>query len=452
MRKIIFVTVFLGLAILFPVAGFSQTQILKWQDGKEGCVTLTYDDGSENQFRFAVPLMNERGLPATFFINTGDIPGAKYQPAFVGRPIREVIRESKTVLTDMNNFFERCSLLRYLAQIRKVPELKEFSDAAVGETIEQGQQGEAFTLVDKLFRRLRESGKEYKTEPMAPAAGKGFELTWERLRALAGQGHEIADHTISHPYLPVLDTANILYEVEKCREDLLSHLGPRHAQSIECPYGIEDARVLALVDPEFPFVRNGCSDKFIREILRGDPSEPTSADKEYVQWQRGPLTNTPIEEMEEWIDTTIKKNAWLLLVFHGVEGIGWEARPKESFAAYFDYIKAHSDRLWAATFQDAFKYVRERMNAKVEFTADPASVTILLSHALETRIYDLPLTLKTVVPAAWQTAELQQGAETIDLPVQRQGEAAFVQYRAVPNAAKIYPVKKTIGRGMSVPD
>ena len=442
MRKIIFIAVILSLAILFPVAGFSQTQILKWQDGKEGCVTLTYDDGSANQFRFAVPLMNERGLPATFFIITGDIPGAKYQPTFVGRPIREIIRESETVLTDKNNFFERCSALRYLAQVRNVPEVKEFSDAAVGEMIEQGKQEEALALADKLFLRLRESGKEYKVETMAPAAGKGFELTWERLRVLAGQGHEIANHTISHPYLPLLDQANILYEVEKCREDLLTHLGPKHTRSIECPYGIEDARVLALVNPEFPFVRNGITDKFIKEILRGDPGEPTSADKEYVQWQRGPLANTPIKEMEEWIDTTIKKNVWLLLVFHGVEGIGWEARPKESFAVYFDYIKAHKAQLWTATFQDAFKYVRERMNAKVEFTADSASVTIHLSHGLDPRIYDLPLTLKTVVPAAWKTADLQQGAKKIKLPVQRQGEVAFVQYRALPNAAKIIISKK----------
>lgn len=442
MAKSNLLSVILGLAVLFPAAGFSQTRILKWQDGKEGCVTLTYDDGSANQFRIAVPLMNERGLPATFFVNTGDIPGAKYRPTFIGRPIQEIVRESGAVPTSKNNFLERCSALRYLAQVRKVPETRDFSDAAVGEMIEQGKQAEAFALVDQLFRRLAESGHEYKVEAMARAEGKGFELTWERLRTLAGQGHEIADHTISHAYLPLLDRANILYEVEKCREDLLSHLGPRHTRSIECPYGIEDGRVLALVNPEFPFVRNGVTDRFIREILRGDASEPAAADREYVQWQRGPLAGTPMKEMERWIDTAVKKNVWLLLVFHGVEGIGWEALPKESFAAYFDYIKARSARLWTATFQDAFKYVRERMNAKVECTADSDSLTIILSHGLDQRIYDLPLTLKTLVPVAWKTAELQQGAKKMDLPVQQEGGIAFVQYRALANAAKIIIAKK----------
>ena len=47
---------------LFPFLFFSahvngQTEITKWQDGKTGAVSITYDDGSINQFRYALPLM-----------------------------------------------------------------------------------------------------------------------------------------------------------------------------------------------------------------------------------------------------------------------------------------------------------------------------------------------------------------------------------------------------------
>ena len=34
-----------------------RTEITKWQDGKRGAVSLTFDDGSINQFRVAVPIM-----------------------------------------------------------------------------------------------------------------------------------------------------------------------------------------------------------------------------------------------------------------------------------------------------------------------------------------------------------------------------------------------------------
>jgi len=49
------------LLLFHHLAGFSQTQILKCQHGKEGCATLTYDDGSLNPFRIDLPLMNEIG-------------------------------------------------------------------------------------------------------------------------------------------------------------------------------------------------------------------------------------------------------------------------------------------------------------------------------------------------------------------------------------------------------
>ena len=67
---------FLGVvpALLLATPLFAQslgTEVTKWQDGKDACVSITYDDSSINQFRVAIPLMNERGLPGTFFIITG---------------------------------------------------------------------------------------------------------------------------------------------------------------------------------------------------------------------------------------------------------------------------------------------------------------------------------------------------------------------------------------------
>ncbi|HEY2722158.1 MAG TPA: polysaccharide deacetylase family protein, partial [Chitinophagaceae bacterium] len=67
-----------------------QTEISKWQDDKTGAVSLTYDDGSINQFKYALPVMKRLQLPATFFIITGPIPGSKYQGKFIGRPVTDI--------------------------------------------------------------------------------------------------------------------------------------------------------------------------------------------------------------------------------------------------------------------------------------------------------------------------------------------------------------------------
>ena len=55
----------ISLMIVFVRIAHSQndaTQITKWQYGKTGAVSLTYDDGSINQFRIAVPIMDSLKL------------------------------------------------------------------------------------------------------------------------------------------------------------------------------------------------------------------------------------------------------------------------------------------------------------------------------------------------------------------------------------------------------
>ena len=429
----------LALSVLPSIVVFAQTSILKWQDGKKGCVTITFDDGSINQFRIAVPLMNERGLHATFFIITGDIPGSKYQPTFVGRSLKKIINESATIPTDKNNLFERCSAINYLALTNKYPELKDFSDmeALLGNQFDQMKYKEVYSIIDETYNKLRKSGRTYNFEREKREPEKGYHLTWDILSNVYNEGHEISNHTVSHPYMAVMDKANILYEIDKCSQDIEEHLGVKRVLSIECPYGIDDKRVLSYVYPKFPFVRNGLTDPFIKEILRGDTQEPVSEYEEYVQWQRGPVSKTSVDEMKKWIDETIQKNVWLVLVIHGVEGIGWEAIPKENLEKYFDYIKSNEKDLWVATFQDAYKYIRERVNTKVKTDSITGTITISLTCNLDPQIYDLPLTLKTKVPVDWQSAVLQQGDKKTVLSIEKDRETAFVKYTALPNVSKI---------------
>ena len=99
-----------------PAPGqIGQTEIAKWQYGKRAAVSLTYDDGSINQFRVAVPLMDSFGFLATFFIITGEIPGSRYHGTFIGRPTKTIIAETANVPTNKDNFFERASAIGFSA-------------------------------------------------------------------------------------------------------------------------------------------------------------------------------------------------------------------------------------------------------------------------------------------------------------------------------------------------
>jgi hypothetical protein len=86
------------------MAQTGSTRITEWQYGKNGAVSITYDDASRHQFTRALPVMERLKIPATFFVITGPITGSRYQGKFVGRPVEVIIKESASVPTNENNF------------------------------------------------------------------------------------------------------------------------------------------------------------------------------------------------------------------------------------------------------------------------------------------------------------------------------------------------------------
>ncbi len=406
-----------------------KTEITKWLYGKEACISLTYDDGTITQFRVALPMMDERGFPATFFINTGSIPGSKYKPKFVGRPLEEIVKETEKVPTNKDNCYERASAISFLGY-RNV----ERYQSRAASYFQRGRFEEAFKNIDEFYTLVR-NGKLEPIKRTTESRGqrKYKPLTWDEIREIAANGHEFAVHTVSHAYLSAMDEANILYEIGKCREDIEIQLGKKHTFSIECPYGINDDRVLEYVFPKFPLSRNRLTDEFVFEIHRGSSTKPESPDKEYIQWQRGPHTDTPMETMKEWVDTSIMNNVWLVLVFHGINDMGWEAKTEKEIEEYFNYIKSKEDKIWVATFQDAGKYMRERMNGNISSKRVNNTIKVELTHSLDPDLYNLPLTLKTYVPSDWNFVQINQGTNIHKVKVNKNEMDSYVLYEVLPN-------------------
>jgi peptidoglycan/xylan/chitin deacetylase (PgdA/CDA1 family) len=408
------------------------TEITKWQYGKRAAVSLTYDDGSINQFRVAVPIMNGLGFPATFNIITGEISGSQFHGAFVGRPTQAIIRETAVVPTGKANFFERASAIGHLG-LRGTLEYH----SRAGELYEDGKFDEAYKLIDEAYAKVRQSVFKPEAELNVAAAGKDV-LTWDELNALAKHGYEFSSHTVTHPRLAVLDEANLIYELEKSREDILNHLGPKHTFTIECPYGTEDERVMKYALARYPALRNRMPEPFLEELNRWSEKDPGSLAKEYMQWQRGVLTGTPMTLMKSWVDKIVSRdNIWLVLVFHGVDGIGWEPKTGAELKEYFSYIKSQENQVWVATFQDVTKYMRERKHGRVQISRKDNAIEVTLRHDLEETIYDLPLTLKTYVPGSWSSVDVRQGIRITRTQAFRDEQGSSVLYQAVPNAEPV---------------
>lgn len=433
---IIYGFVLLTGACTIPHGNTGNTTITKWQDGKKGAVSLTYDDGSINQFRKALPLMNQLDIQGTFFINTGYISGSTYRGTFIGRDVNEIIKETATIPTGEENFFERAAAASYLGYKGTQEDYYQ-----AGARFDAGQPETAYRLIDELYRKVRTGGYPPIAEPNDPV-NTAEEITWDELRNFAEQGHEFASHMVTHPRLASLDEPNALYELEKSRLEILDQLGERHTFAAEVPFGTEHERAMEYAHRFYPALRNRMPEPFLEELNRSSRQAPGSFDKEYVQWQRGGLTRTQLTQMKSWIDTTtVHDNIWLVLVFHGVDGIGWEAISSDTLDTYFRYIRSREEDLWIATFGDVTRYMRERMSASVTSEQKGKKILVDVTHPLDTLQYDLPLTLKTYVPANWQDVMVEQGANKM-IQTQTDSLGTYVLYQAMPGGGKVLLTKQ----------
>ena len=150
----------LTITFLHAQAPVGQTEITKWKYGRNGAVSITYDDGSINQFVKALPIMNQLSMPGTFFINTGSIPGSEYQGKFIGRPVKEIIDESKSIPANKDNVYERASAARYLGY----KGTSEYFTRA-GAQIDAGRYAEAYKILDELYKKVGNGDFQAEADP-----------------------------------------------------------------------------------------------------------------------------------------------------------------------------------------------------------------------------------------------------------------------------------------------
>lgn len=429
---------FLGMVLAITSCATSETdightEITKWQGGKKSAISITYDDGTINQFTVARPLMNKLELPGTFYIITGKVKGAA-GGRFIGRPQDEIIRETETIKTNKENFFERASLIGYTGMDGAVD-----YHTRAGSLFESGEVQEAYDLIDQAFEQVRNQGR-LTAEEQVFHDNRVDTTTWEDFRSYAAEGHEIASHTVTHPRLAVLDETNMLYELEQSKSDILKFLGAAYTFSAECPYGTENERVMQYAYEIYPALRNRMPAPYLEELNRSSRSQPGESNKEYVQWQRGPLTDVSMEVMKSWVDTClVHDNIWLVLVFHGIDGIGWEPRTGTELEEYFNYIKQRESDLWVATFADVTKYIRKRKDAVIKAELGDETVLVNVSSDLDPEVYNVPLTLKTYVPNSWESV-LVKTADGQNLPVlnsDADADGTYVLYLVPPGKRQV---------------
>ncbi len=142
-----------------------------------GSVSVTFDDGYADNYTHALPILRRHRLPATVFLATGHVGGAR--GLFWWDEVSRWRAAGKWAI-EVEGLGRRA--LRTLAE----------RDALLGELKR--------LPVDDAVRRVRDASDRAGLEP-SPEAGKEF-LTWDQAREMGREGIELGAHTVSHCLLP----------------------------------------------------------------------------------------------------------------------------------------------------------------------------------------------------------------------------------------------------------
>jgi sialate O-acetylesterase len=180
---------------------------------------------------------------------------------------------------------------------------------------------------------------------------------WKRA---ADAGHEIANHTATHPHAKGLTPEQVAAEVDGARKTIEQVTGHR------------------VVTFAYPFVEvtPEMSQRVAQDHLaaRGGQGrvQPLQGD---VQWMDIPsfttLTRTTRDEYRQWFAKTTDTGGWCVLMIHGIEGTrwGWEPVSRAIYTDVLDEAAARKDELWTATFAEVAAYLR----AQKQFEAAQAN-------------------------------------------------------------------------------
>lgn len=185
-------------------------------------VVVTFDDGYDDNYRVAFPILRELGVPATFFVSTGHIDSGR---AYAYDWLVHMIRTTDAA----------CLRVEELGLDRVLPAAAADRLALAAELLDRMKSLQA-PVQAAIIERLEQEW----AMPRARGHADCRPMGWEQLREMRAAGMEIGSHGVWHHMLAKLPREAMRAEVEGSRRAIERELGAA-CEVISYPVGGSDA-------------------------------------------------------------------------------------------------------------------------------------------------------------------------------------------------------------------
>jgi peptidoglycan/xylan/chitin deacetylase (PgdA/CDA1 family) len=185
------------------------SELIQYRNSKQAIpnntVIITVDDGYQDFYEVAYPLLHRYQIPSTLFVVTGFIDGSLWLwPDQVSWLLGTKTRRDKEVTIGP---------VKLLAGAQQPDDWQQLIDYLL--TVDDDEK---HRLIEHLATVW---GLNLPKQPPVEYAP----MSWQQIREMQEAGVEVGGHTISHPSLGKVSSKQARYELEGCMASLTEHLG-----------------------------------------------------------------------------------------------------------------------------------------------------------------------------------------------------------------------------------
>lgn len=280
----------------------------------------------------------------------------------------------------------------------RVADYKDGKECAVSLTFDDSMK-EHYTIVAPELEKRGFRGTFWMCGAWMPekAENDTTHFTWSEAKEMSDNGHEMSNHSWSHPNLTTLSEEELTEQIRKNDEAILKNIGKPSTT--------------------FCFPYNAYNETVLEAALKGRVGARL---KEF--WLGG--QNSPKEYLEKQVEDALASGSWITGMTHGINyGYDCYSDPTE-FTDFLDYLKSFEDRIWVGTFRDVAVYTALAENVKLDITSSGKELTITPATDLDRTLYESALTLEVITGGKKIKAE--QGAEPLE--VSYRGDKAYITF------------------------
>ncbi len=254
-------------------------------------------------------------------------------------------------------------------------------------------------------------------------------IDWVGLVEAAAQGHEIAGHTVTHPTLTDLSLDQQRVELEASHDAIVEHIPEQSALTLAYPFCVAGDRGLT---ETYYIAARACQGR----VESRTPSDMLNISSIVVGSEGSVQTAAHLNNR---VESAVRARGWAVFLSHGIDNDGgWSPVASDELRGHLEYLAEHKDTFWVATFGHVVRYLRERDAASViEISAEADRITLEVTDTLDDTIYNVPLSVRRLLPGDWESATATQQDIPVPVRVVEENDERYVMFDAVPDGGEV---------------